>query len=402
MTHVSLSNLRAIVIIIVVAFHSSLAYLIWAPNPTAGFDQIPYSWQAFPIVDVHRWIVLDVFCAWQDVSLMALMFLLSGLLTVGSLLRKKTVTYLSDRLWRIGLPFVLAIVFLSPLSFYPAYLVRTSDPSIIGFWKQWNALPVWPAGPQWFLWLLLVFNAMAAVLYSIYPTYVDRLRRLATWLSERPFRLFTFLVIVSSAAYVPLALTFSPWDWTALGPFSWQICRPALYLVYFFCGVCLGSIGLDRGCLARDGVLARHWAALLIAALMTFGVWAGFTSLAFPDWNKAAPLVKLGASLAFPLACTSGGLFLLAFFQRFAATWRAWALDSLSANAYSIYLLHYVFVVWLQFALLRVELFAGGKAIVVLTIALAVSWAISVAFDRLIAAVPFLATKRTLAPRARA
>jgi len=92
----------------------------------------------------------------------------------------------------------------------------------------------------------------------------------------------------------------------------------------------------------------------------------------------------------------------LAFFQRFAATWRAWTLDSLSANAYSIYLLHYVFVVWLQFAFLRVELFAGGKAVVVLTIALAVSWAISVAFDRLIAAVPFLATKRTLAPRARA
>jgi hypothetical protein len=38
----------------------------------------------------------------------------------------------------------------------------------------------------------------------------------------------------------------------------------------------------------------------------------------------------------------------------------------------------------------------------VLTIALAVSWAISVAFERLMAAVPFLAPKRALAPRARA
>src|SRR3954454_14176762 len=144
MTHVSLSNLRASVIIIVVAFHSSLAYLVWAPIPTAAFDLAPYTWQAFPVVDSHRWIVLDLFCAWQDVSLMALMFLLSGLLTVGSLLRKKTATYISDRLWRLGLPFVLAIVFLSPLSFYPAYLVRTPDPNIIGFWRQWNALPVWP------------------------------------------------------------------------------------------------------------------------------------------------------------------------------------------------------------------------------------------------------------------
>jgi surface polysaccharide O-acyltransferase-like enzyme len=402
MTHVSLSNLRAIVIIIVVAFHSSLAYLVWAPIPTAAFDQAPYSWQAFPVVDAHRWIVLDIFCAWQDVSLMALMFMLSGLLTVASLLRKKTVTYLSDRLWRIGLPFVLAVVFLSPLSFFPAYLVRASDPSVIGFWQQWNSLPAWPEGPQWFLWLLLVFNAMAAVFYAIYPPYVDRLRRLVTWLSERPFRLFGLLVALSTAAYVPLALTFSPWDWTALGPFSWQICRPVFYLVYFFTGVCLGSIGLERGSLAADGVLARNWAMLLIAALVSFGVWAGLTSLAFPDWNKAAPLVKLGVSLAFPLACASGGLFLLAFFQRFATAWRSRLLDSLSVNAYSIYLLHYVFVVWLQFAFLRLELFAGGKALVVLTIALAISWAASVAFDRLVAAVPLLAPKRTLAPRTRA
>jgi surface polysaccharide O-acyltransferase-like enzyme len=203
-------------------------------------------------------------------------------------------------------------------------------------------------------------------------------------------------------AYVPLALAFSPWDWTALGPFSWQICRPALYLVYFLTGVCLGSIGLDRGCLAVDGALARNWAMLLPVALVAFGVWAGFTSLTFPDWNNAAPLAKLAASLAFPLACASGGLALLACSLRFAATWRATVLDSLSANAYSIYLLHYVFVVWLQFAFLRVELFAGGKAIAVLTIALALSWVISVAFERLMAAVPFLAPKRALAPRARA
>ena len=41
------------------------------------------------------------------------------------------------------------------------------------------------------------------------------------------------------------------------------------------------------------------------------------------------------------------------------------ALDSLSANAYGMYLVHYVFVVWLQFALLDVALFAVGKAAIV-------------------------------------
>jgi hypothetical protein len=77
--NLALSNLRGIVIVIVLAFHSSLAYLASVPTQSTRFDQAPYTWQAFPIVDTHRWIGFDVFCAWQDVSLMALMFFLSGL-----------------------------------------------------------------------------------------------------------------------------------------------------------------------------------------------------------------------------------------------------------------------------------------------------------------------------------
>src|ERR1039457_3275025 len=93
----ALSNLRGIVIVIVLAFHSSLAYLASVPAQSARFDQAPYTWQAFPIVDTHRWIGFDLFCAWQDVSLMALMFFLSGLFVSPSLARNGTRTFLSKR-----------------------------------------------------------------------------------------------------------------------------------------------------------------------------------------------------------------------------------------------------------------------------------------------------------------
>jgi len=69
----ALSNLRAVVIVVVLAFHSFLAYIASAPQPTR-FDQPPYTWEAFPIVDSQHWLGFDIFCAWQDVSLMALMF----------------------------------------------------------------------------------------------------------------------------------------------------------------------------------------------------------------------------------------------------------------------------------------------------------------------------------------
>ena len=98
---------------------------------------------------------------------MALMFFLSGLFVAPGLLRKGCWTFVTDRIWRIGVPFVLVILLLSPLALYPAYSVRTVDPSVVGFWEKWISLPFWPTGPEWFLCLLLIMNMMAAGLYAV-------------------------------------------------------------------------------------------------------------------------------------------------------------------------------------------------------------------------------------------
>jgi glucan biosynthesis protein C len=51
----ALSNLRAIVILIVLSFHSMLAYLVWVPIAAAtDFISPPYAWRSFPIIDDHR------------------------------------------------------------------------------------------------------------------------------------------------------------------------------------------------------------------------------------------------------------------------------------------------------------------------------------------------------------
>ncbi len=394
--NVALSNLRAVVIIIVLAFHSALAYLASAPASHAAFDRIPYTWQAFPIVDAHRWLGFDIFCAWQDVSLMALMFFLSGLLASGSLIRKGARVYIADRIWRIGLPFMLAALLLSPLAYYPAYLTRTADPTFIDFWHQWFSLSSWPAGPEWFLWQLFAANAFAALLYAVAPGYIGSLRRLAAWVADRPVTFFVLLAGISAVGYVPLALAFSPWKWSALGPFSLQLCRPLVYLVFFFAGFSLGSYGLDRGLLAPNGPLARNWWGWLGAAGVSFAMWAGFTSLTLPHWNEAGLLVRLAASFAFPLGCAAGGMFLLAGALRLAHV-RSRALDSLSVNAYSMYLVHYIFVVWLQYALLSSGLIAAAKLAIVFTGAMVMSWSSSTAFGRLMAG-PLSSGKRAVSP----
>jgi peptidoglycan/LPS O-acetylase OafA/YrhL len=390
----ALSNMRAVVIVIVVAFHSALAYLTSAPATTAPFDQTPYLWQAFPILDPQRWLGFDLFCIWQDLSLMSLMFFLSGVLAAGSLRRKGSKTYALDRLWRIGFPFAMACIFLSPISFYPAYLVRSPDPSLLGFWRQWISLPFVPSGPQWFLWQLLAANLLGAGLYAIWPAMIERLSRIAAWVGDAPLKFIALLVAASALAYIPLAYVFSPWNWDAIGPFSMQLCRPAHYVVYFFAGLTLGSYGLDRGLLACDGRLARHWWAWLVAALAAAGAWLGMMWLTQPVWSAASPAILISASFSYPVACACGGLTLLAIFLRYGGGIRLALLDSLSATAYSIYLLHYPFVVWLQYALLDSNLIAPAKAAIVLAGSLSMSWLISVGFSRVAAGSNVVAARR--------
>jgi hypothetical protein len=72
-------------------------------------------------------------------------------------------------------------------------------------------------------------------------------------------------------------------------------------------------------------------------------------------------------------------------------------LDSLSGNAYGMYLIHYAFVVWLQYLLLPTGLNAATKFAIVLAGALSLSWSTSVVFARALAATQVFAVRRTVA-----
>src|SRR5579864_340429 len=375
----ALSNLRAIVILIVLGFHSMLAYLVWVPVAAAAdFASPPYAWRTFPIIDSHRFFGFDLFCAWQDVYLMALMFFLSGLFVWPSLTRKSDWGYLRDRVLRLGVPFGFGILILIPLALYPAYRVTAADPGVAAYWDAWLALPFWTNGPLWFLWQLLALNIVVAGLHRLMPNAIAALGR---WSARAHFaRYFVALLAVSALAYVPLAVMFTPWAWSDSGFLSVQFCRPLLYAVYFFAGVGLGTAGLERGILSVDGILARHWARWLAAALASLFLWMGLTGLTL---NGPAPIAIVVASdLSFVLACAAGCFFLIAASLHF-ATKQSRLLDSLSANAYGLYLVHYDFVVWLQYALLGTALFVMVKAAIVFTGTLVLSWISVLAVQRI-------------------
>jgi glucans biosynthesis protein C len=396
----ALANLRGFVILVVVAFHSVLAYLGSQPALPAPFDSPPYNWKAFPILDPERWFGFDLFCASQYVYLMHFMFFLSGLFVWGSLKRKGAMRFLYDRFLRLGLPFVLGVYVLMPLAHYPVYRVTAADPSWSAFWAHWVALPFWPSGPLWFLWQLVALDVVTAALFRFAPRTVQLLERLSSRAGDHPGRYFAGLVAISAVVYVPFASVFRPWDWLQVGPFALQPGFTLQYIVYFFAGLGVGAYGIDRGLIGSAGMLARRWAIWVSGGFGGFLLWIIPAALIVQGWNATVPGLDVIADFGLVLACAGMSFGLAAVFARFAT--RPWPLfNSLSDHAYGIYLLHYVFVIWLQYLLLGLALFAVAKAAIVFGASLLLSWMVTALVCRIPIGARVVGADRRVLVRAR-
>ena len=375
---IAIGYLRAAVIVLVVAVHAVLAYCSFAP-PGIQFGTRSDLWKAYPIVDGRRWAGFDPIVGFTDPFGMALMFFLSGLFVWNSLQRKGIARFVRARAARLGLPFAVAIVLLAPAAYYPAYLVTADDPALKTFLRQWLSLGEWPSGPAWFIWILLVFDCLAAGFFRVMQGWGGRPSHRHSRVFSSPPRFFWTLTAVSGIAYVPMALTFGPARWTEWGPFMFQTSRLPHYAVWFFAGLYMGAYGIDRGVMAPDGALARNWLKWLGWASAAYGVLVVVTHPAFR--STAPPWWELVAAIAWLLSCTVATFWVLALFLRFSGT-RARILDSLCENTYGIYLVHYIFVIWLQYLLLRAPLAALAKGSIVFLGALTLSWATVIALRR--------------------
>jgi len=374
-------NLRAFITLMVLAHHAVLAYHAQAPAPPASLVAQPRWWQAFPIVDSQRWGGFGLLVGFNDVFFMSLMFFLSGLFVWASLKRQGSGAFLRNRGLRLGLPFVVAAAVIAPLAYYPAYLQTGAAPGLSGFWSQWKSLGHWPAGPAWFIWVLLAFDAVAAGLFLLMPRWGDALGRLASGARRHPALFFGLLVAVSAAAYIPMELVFNPFAWTSFGPFFFQTSRLLHYAVYFLAGLAVGAYGLEKGLLAPDGALARRWPLWLSVALPAFILIIAIVIMATTSKTPSRSLEIIGG-LSFTLSCAASSFAFLALFSRFGrSTGRIFA--SLRKNAYGMYLVHYAFVSWLQYFLLKAPLSGLAKGTVVFLGAVALSWAATAVLRRI-------------------
>jgi hypothetical protein len=376
--NVALGYLRGFLVVLVLAHHSVIAYVGLTLPQSKSFAKPPFYWRAFPVIDHAHWAGFGLFTAFNDDFFMSLMFFVSGLFVWSSLRRKGKAIFARDRLLRLGIPFLFAAAIVAPLAYYPSYLLAGAH-GVSGYIHAWLGFGDWPTGPAWFVFLLLAFDLCVAALYAIARNFGDTIGRLVSNAHDHPVRFFVLLAGASAVAYTPMVMIFGPMAWTSVGPFQFQTARLFHYAVYFLIGIGVGAYGIDRGLLAPDGTLAQHWGRWTIWALVAFALSVVLFVIAISKGKGASALgwSSIGG-IAYAITCAAISMAFLALFVRF-ATRRFWIFDSLSANEYGMYLIHYMFVSWLQFALLSLALPAIPKAVIVFAGTLLLSWGTSAA-----------------------
>jgi peptidoglycan/LPS O-acetylase OafA/YrhL len=365
---IALDRARTFITLLVVVHHSVVNYTHFGSG------------------DRMRWLGFDLVVLFNDSFFMACMFLIAGLFVRDSLARRGSANFIGHRAFRLGVPFLISIFVLMPIAYYPTFLryhlPGTTDFNFFHFW--WHTLTIgpWPSGPAWFLWVLLALDAIAAAIWYLAPRALDLLGRSIYALRYRPGFAFAGFLMFSIIVYLPMHLIFGDSSWLEPGgyPLPIQTSRILLYGGYFFAGVGIGAINLRAGLLAQNSELASRWKVWLSFALLFYGailllVYAHHNWIA--DFNSPPRSWRTEYGLAFAMFSAAMTFAVPAFYLRFAKS-SLRLLDALRPSAYGIYLVHYIFIIWLQYAVYDPPLPAFAKVAIVFTGTLSLSWTLTV------------------------
>jgi hypothetical protein len=344
---------------------------------------IPYTY--FGHTDPTEWIGFDLIVLANDSFFMAMFFFLSGLFVWPGLGHKAPLTFLRDRLLRLGLPFAICALTLIPIAYYALALQQGTDLTFAAFWKKTVTVGPWPSGPIWFVWVLLAFDITSSVLYRISPTLVFPINRVSQMGFKEPWRFWLLLWIVTEIAYIPLLIHYGVNHWFELGPFSVQASRVLLYASYFFIGAGVGCASMATGVLGPDGQLPKsRWSWLFVTLIPYAGMWCMIyvkreilgNPPVLPWWYHSI------YGTCFVLFSAAILLTILAFFLHSKAPGPT-LLDRMQGEAYGMFLVHYPIVLWIQYFLFDAGLPAIVKAAIAFVLTVILSWAVTAALRKI-------------------
>ncbi|MEZ4667983.1 MAG: acyltransferase family protein [Anaerolineae bacterium] len=366
-----IDHLRAVLLIFVVLHHVAMVYGASAP----------FYYVEPPFDDPLAFNQLMVFALSNQAWHMGAFFLLAGYFTPRSFDRKGSTAFLKGRLIRLGIPLLVYIFILNPISELGTFLMPSSLTGITGA----PTLSLYPEliglGPLWFVAMLLVFN-------FVYMAW-RWLTRSAAHTENRPPLPLTYLQI----ALFVLVLAVVSYFWRIVVPLGQSVNVfvdflnfPSIaylpqYTTFFVLGIVAYRNDWFRTLPSSMGVVGFVFAGLAAVALFPLAISGQLLSLeitpmmtnAMGNGHWQSAVYVLWDSI-FAVGMTLGSITL---FRRFFNE-QGWLGTFLAQHSYAVYVLHIPIVVYLAYALRLLELptllKAGVAAVVIVPVCFIVAY----------------------------
>jgi hypothetical protein len=352
---VYLDNLKVLLIAAIIAVHALIGYSV------LGGDAWAYSEVRETTLAEPTFVVLLVVAFPFGIFLIALLFLVAGLLTPGSFDRKGAGRFARDRLLRLGVPYAVGTLLLWPALNYALY--RPLGYERGSYWDEFvRDVPV--GSVLWFAAVLLVLSLGYAGLRRWWPTR-DR--------APRPIDARGLLLLAAAVAaasfLVRLASPYNSWGLWGLHAWQWPECVAAF---------ALGAVAAGRGWLvAVPDPVRRHARAATLLGGLGLAVFVALP-LGFPiehaaggwHWQAALAAALEGVLTVF------GPVWLLSVAQHRLARPLPHG-PALARSSYGAFVLQGVFLYGTAMSLRPLPLPAEGKALAVAVLSVAGSFTLS-------------------------
>ncbi len=356
-----IDNIRVTLIILVVAHHAGQSY-----GPTGG---------QWPLFEPERSPLLGPFFSVNAAFMMGLFFLISGYFLPRSYDRKGAGTFLKDRLLRLGIPLLLiGLPVFGPITYLMEYVPQGGE---LSFWQFFIRIYLgkWQVNlaHMWFVAHLIVYAVGYTLWRQLARPGTPAVRREAPVPGHRAILWYTLALAVVTAV-VRIWYPIDRWE-QVLVVVPTELAHLPQYLSLFVIGI----VAYRRDWLRRlPTTTGMTWLGIGLAAALAHYAYSLVGHQLLPtilatgglDWRS------LVWSIWEALICAGFCVGLLVLFRQ-RLTRQGKLLSVLSAAVYTVYIIHVLLIVGLQFGMVAVVLPPFVKFLVVTLIGVPLCFGIS-------------------------
>lgn len=352
-----IDNIRWVMIMLVLSMHAAVTYSghgSWYVEEPAklGFAQ------------EFTFVTFQVFL---QSFFMGFLFFLAGYFVPGAFDKKGALCFVRDRAYRLGLPALLFMFVIQPLTCYYVAGVWNTDEGFFGAYSHYilHGRFLSGSGPLWFCVALLFFCC-------VYTLWRVVLRPEGRAPKVRPFPRSAAITVFIGVIAVSTFLVRIPWP-NGTSFYNMQFCYFSQYVAFFIAG----TMAYRQNWLsALPAALSRRWGLIGLFGGLLFWVLlialGGATKTTVP-YDGGWHWQSLGMGVLESLAGTGISLGLLGLFRaRFNRQGR-WA-TFMSDNAFAVYVFHTPILIAITLGMTGLHWLPLGKFVLAATLCIAASF----------------------------